>query len=112
VSCGRFHTACVTESGALYTWGRGANGQLGHGDVSDQATPKRVESGLKDKIMVKVACGENHSAAVDSAGAIYTTGGTREPPLVRVILIALSRHATYGTHNTHGARRLMSLHRR
>jgi alpha-tubulin suppressor-like RCC1 family protein len=80
VSCGRFHTACVTESGALYTWGRGANGQLGHGDVSDQPTPKRVETGIKDKVMVKVACGENHSAAVDSAGAIYTTGGTRASP--------------------------------
>ncbi|ELR17738.1 ubiquitin ligase, putative [Acanthamoeba castellanii str. Neff] len=75
VACGRFHSACVTEEGALYTWGRGANGQLGHGDMTDQATPKRVEAGIKDKIMVKVACGENHSAAVDSAGVIYTTGG-------------------------------------
>jgi alpha-tubulin suppressor-like RCC1 family protein len=75
VACGRFHSACVTEEGALYTWGRGANGQLGHGDMTDQATPKRVEAGIKDKTMVKVACGENHSAAVDRSGVIYTTGG-------------------------------------
>jgi alpha-tubulin suppressor-like RCC1 family protein len=67
----------VTEGGALYTWGRGANGQLGHGDTTDQAVPKRVEPVLKDKMVVKVACGENHSAAIDDAGRVYVSGGTQ-----------------------------------
>lgn len=76
VACGRFHTACVTEDGGLYTWGRGANGQLGHGDMNDQPLPKKVEGSLKNVQIVKVGCGENHTAAISSSGLIYTSGGS------------------------------------
>jgi len=48
ISCGRFHSACVDLNGVLYTWGRGATGQLGHGDSLDQAIPKKVEGSLKE----------------------------------------------------------------
>jgi alpha-tubulin suppressor-like RCC1 family protein len=33
VACGNVHTAAVTRSGALYTWGYGGEGRLGHGDT-------------------------------------------------------------------------------
>ena len=29
VSCAEHHTAAVSDSGVLYTWGRGQNGRLG-----------------------------------------------------------------------------------
>lgn len=94
VACGRFHSACVAEDGRLYTWGRGASGQLGHGDTNDQATPKEVAGGLKGKVVLKVACGENHSAAIDKTGLIYTTGGLLalgnlgvDPPLIMLFLV-------------------------
>lgn len=39
VACGAEHSAAVTDVGALLTWGKGANGRLGHGDEQTRATP-------------------------------------------------------------------------
>lgn len=42
------HSACVTTSGKLYTWGHGDSGRLGHNNEKSCTVPKRVEikSGL------------------------------------------------------------------
>ncbi len=32
VTAGGSHSAAVTESGQLYTWGKGSYGRLGHGE--------------------------------------------------------------------------------
>lgn len=42
VACGGAHSACITASGELYTWGKGRYGRLGHGDSDDQLRPKKV----------------------------------------------------------------------
>ncbi|XP_043409856.1 RCC1 domain-containing protein 1 isoform X3 [Prionailurus bengalensis] len=42
-SCGSRHTAVVTRTGELYTWGWGKYGQLGHKDTSSVDRPRRVE---------------------------------------------------------------------
>ena len=42
VACGMSHTAAVTESGGVYTFGLGDYGQLGHGDEENQLAPRRV----------------------------------------------------------------------
>ena len=42
VACGGAHSACITSSGELYTWGKGRYGRLGHGDSEDQLRPKLV----------------------------------------------------------------------
>ena len=42
VAAGSNHSAAVTSSGELYTWGLGEYGRLGHGDNLTQLTPKRV----------------------------------------------------------------------
>ncbi|KAK7318417.1 hypothetical protein RJT34_03117 [Clitoria ternatea] len=39
VSCGWRHTIVVTERDNVYSWGRGANGQLGHGETIDRNVP-------------------------------------------------------------------------
>ena len=31
IACGSSYCAAVTDEGALYTWGSGENGRLGHG---------------------------------------------------------------------------------
>lgn len=42
VACGGAHSAAITNSGQLFTWGKGRYGRLGHGDSEDQLTPKLV----------------------------------------------------------------------
>nr|CAB3488745.1 unnamed protein product [Digitaria exilis] len=48
VSCGSYHVAVLTNAGEVYTWGKGANGRLGHGDVADRKVPTVVEA-LRDR---------------------------------------------------------------
>ena len=36
ISCGLYHSICVDRKGKVYSWGRGAEGQLGLGDVESQ----------------------------------------------------------------------------
>ncbi len=33
VAAGAINSAAITEDGSLYTWGKGALGRLGHGEV-------------------------------------------------------------------------------
>ena len=35
LSCGWRHTFAVTETGDVFSWGRGVNGQLGHDEAKD-----------------------------------------------------------------------------
>ena len=43
VACGEAHSAAVSASGRLYTWGRASYGRLGHGDREDLKAPKLVD---------------------------------------------------------------------
>ncbi|XP_039818164.1 PH, RCC1 and FYVE domains-containing protein 1-like isoform X3 [Panicum virgatum] len=63
IACGPWHTAIVTSSGQLYTYGDGTFGVLGHGDTQGISRPKEVES-LKGSKVKCVACGPWHTAAI------------------------------------------------
>ncbi|KAJ7969838.1 Regulator of chromosome condensation (RCC1) family with FYVE zinc finger domain-containing protein [Quillaja saponaria] len=63
IACGAYHVAVLTSRNEVYTWGKGANGRLGHGDVEDRKTPTLVEP-LKDKHVKYIACGSNYTAAI------------------------------------------------
>ncbi|CAN8256534.1 unnamed protein product [Cochlearia groenlandica] len=63
IACGAYHVAVLTSRTEVYTWGKGSNGRLGHGDVDDRNSPTLVES-LKDKQVKSIACGTNFTAAV------------------------------------------------
>ncbi|KAL1491483.1 hypothetical protein ABEB36_012074 [Hypothenemus hampei] len=56
IACGGAHSAAITASGHLYTWGKGRYGRLGHGDSEDQLKPKLVDALLGNKV-IGVACG-------------------------------------------------------
>ena len=44
VSAGEQHSLAITADGALWSWGGGASGSLGHGeDLSNQLLPKKIE---------------------------------------------------------------------
>lgn len=49
----------------MYTWGRGEDGQLGHGDTQDRSSPALVEA-LQGKIIVQMACGSGHTIVLSS----------------------------------------------
>jgi len=62
VSLGRVHTAALTHSNEIYTWGCGHKGRLGHGGTDDEEQPRLVEEfdgGWCD--LVTVQCGLDHT---------------------------------------------------
>ncbi|WOL02321.1 E3 ubiquitin-protein ligase [Canna indica] len=63
VACGSYHVAVLTIRSEVFTWGKGANGRLGHGDIEDRKTPNLVEA-LKDRAVKYIACGANFTAAI------------------------------------------------
>lgn len=63
VACGEWHTAVLSSSGQLFTYGDGTFGVLGHGSLQSVFVPKEVEY-LKGLRVKSVACGPWHTAAV------------------------------------------------
>ncbi|XP_059287446.1 PH, RCC1 and FYVE domains-containing protein 1 isoform X2 [Lycium ferocissimum] len=63
IACGAYHVAVLTSRTEVYTWGKGANGRLGHGNTDDRNSPTLVEA-LKDKQVKSIACGTNFTAAI------------------------------------------------
>ncbi|KAF2314758.1 hypothetical protein GH714_033466 [Hevea brasiliensis] len=63
VACGEWHTAIVSSSGQLFTYGDGTFGVLGHGNLQSVYYPKEVES-LRGLRVKSVACGSWHTAAI------------------------------------------------
>ncbi|KAE9622284.1 putative chromatin regulator PHD family [Lupinus albus] len=63
VSCGANHVAVLTSRSELYTWGKGANGRLGHGDIEDRKTPTLVEA-LKERLVKNISCGSNFTSCI------------------------------------------------
>ncbi|KAM5553176.1 PH, RCC1 and FYVE domains-containing protein 1 [Rosa sericea] len=63
ISCGAHHVAVLTSRSEVFTWGRGANGRLGHGDTEDRRTPTLVEA-LKDRHVKSISCGSNFTSSI------------------------------------------------
>ncbi|XP_039000067.1 PH, RCC1 and FYVE domains-containing protein 1-like [Hibiscus syriacus] len=63
ISCGAYHVAVLTSRSEVFTWGRGANGRLGHGDIEDRKTPTLVEA-LRDKHVKNISCGSNFTSSI------------------------------------------------
>ncbi|XP_047306824.1 PH, RCC1 and FYVE domains-containing protein 1-like [Impatiens glandulifera] len=63
VSCGAYHVAVLTTRNEVYTWGKGTNGRLGHGDIDDRKTPFLVDA-LKDRHVKFIACGSHYTMAI------------------------------------------------
>ncbi|KAI5078192.1 hypothetical protein GOP47_0008016 [Adiantum capillus-veneris] len=76
IACGAHHVAVLTSKSEVYTWGKGANGRLGHGDVEDKKSPALVEA-LKDRQVKSIACGSSFTAAI----CLHKWGAGSEQPL-------------------------------
>ena len=89
----------LSDTGEVWTWGRGDEGQLGHGNNEPSSRPMKVAfdaagggmsaggrvvrdrepgaasvRGPGDVVVVAVACGRQHSAALDNDGKLWTWG--------------------------------------
>lgn len=70
------HSLCVSTTGALYSFGNGERGRLGHGDERPRWRPNLVKffSG-SDGLRVRcAAAGELHSCVLTDAGCVYAFG--------------------------------------
>ena len=75
VACGQDHTAVVTEGGGVYTFGKGGQGRLGHGNEENQLAPRRVPAAaFNGERGVMVAVGYAHTVALSEAGHVFTWG--------------------------------------
>ncbi|XP_046716127.1 alsin isoform X1 [Silurus meridionalis] len=82
----RDHTVALTPAGVaesdsrlpslqteVWSWGRGQEGQLGHGDVLSRMQPFCIKS-LSGKEVVQVAAGAFHSLALTAQSQVYSWG--------------------------------------
>lgn len=73
VAPGPMHSLVVVQRGAVFSFGSGAYGQLGHGDQAGRRVPREVEA-LSDEHAVAVAAGWNHVLVVMDSGRMFTFG--------------------------------------
>jgi alpha-tubulin suppressor-like RCC1 family protein len=66
----------IGQAGELFSWGRGENMLLGHGDTQDQPSPKRVEA-VQGVRMSSVSVGVWHALALTEDGLVYAWGENR-----------------------------------
>eukprot|EP01118_Nematostelium_gracile_P013110 TRINITY_DN4908_c0_g1_i1.p1 TRINITY_DN4908_c0_g1~~TRINITY_DN4908_c0_g1_i1.p1 ORF type:complete len:793 (-),score=171.07 TRINITY_DN4908_c0_g1_i1:23-2269(-) len=64
VACGQLHTVAVADN-AVYTWGWGESGCLGHGDRRFHLVPKEVEA-VRGRTVSCAAAGWKHSLLVEA----------------------------------------------
>ncbi|KAL6079784.1 hypothetical protein STEG23_023425 [Scotinomys teguina] len=63
ISCGEEHTAVLTKSGGVFTFGAGSCGQLGHNSMNDEVNPRRVLE-LMGSEVTQIACGRESQTVV------------------------------------------------
>ncbi|CAI5784678.1 probable E3 ubiquitin-protein ligase HERC6 [Podarcis lilfordi] len=73
ISCGKEHSLAVCNNGRVFSWGAGAFGQLGTGELKERLIPKKVDGLSKYKI-IQVACGNYHSIALAKDGRVFSWG--------------------------------------
>jgi alpha-tubulin suppressor-like RCC1 family protein len=74
VMCGEYHSAILSKTGGLLTFGCGNAGQLGHPVMDDLCTPQTVEYFLPFPLIKKVALGDAHTVVVLADGSVHAFG--------------------------------------
>ena len=63
-----------TAGNVVCSWGRGEDGQLGHGDAEDRLTPTQL-SALDGHEIASVTCGADHTTAYsETHKEVYSWG--------------------------------------
>ena len=65
------HTIVLAVDGTAYSWGKGREGALGHGDIRDLAQPTRIRA-LSN--VCAIATGDSHALAITADGSVWSWG--------------------------------------
>ncbi|GBG28169.1 E3 ubiquitin-protein ligase HECTD3 [Hondaea fermentalgiana] len=69
------HTLCVTQEGALYSFGYNYRGQLGHGNTTSISIPQLVPGfGIPGRRVRYVSCSYYHSVVATDSGEVFSFG--------------------------------------
>lgn len=95
ISAANKHTAAVTESGEIFTWGCNKEGQLGYGTSNSASNyiPRMVES-LKGKVLRGVSAAKYHTVALAADNEVYTWGHRLVTPRRIVIARSLKKYGS------------------
>lgn len=74
IAAGDSHSAAISKTFEVYTWGDGSYGKLGHGTLSNELTPKHVEE-LNLLKVADISCGVYHTMVVTQTNKVYSFGG-------------------------------------
>ncbi|KAI3799452.1 hypothetical protein L1987_34750 [Smallanthus sonchifolius] len=75
VAAANKHTAVVSDSGEVFTWGCNKEGQLGYGTSNSGSnyTPRLVEY-LKGKVFIRISAAKYHTMVLGADGEVFTWG--------------------------------------
>eukprot|EP00656_Telonema_subtile_P058621 TRINITY_DN9984_c0_g1_i4.p1 TRINITY_DN9984_c0_g1~~TRINITY_DN9984_c0_g1_i4.p1 ORF type:complete len:988 (-),score=283.00 TRINITY_DN9984_c0_g1_i4:102-3065(-) len=95
VAFGTMHMLALARGGHVFSWGSGANGQLGHGTTESLSSPLLIRS-LEEKGVCQIAAGGAHSAGLCDNGNLYMWGwnNSGQLGLEDVELRKIPTHAT------------------
>eukprot|EP00929_Paragymnodinium_shiwhaense_P114276 TRINITY_DN8261_c1_g1_i4.p1 TRINITY_DN8261_c1_g1~~TRINITY_DN8261_c1_g1_i4.p1 ORF type:complete len:741 (+),score=112.23 TRINITY_DN8261_c1_g1_i4:64-2223(+) len=91
VACGRYHTAVLTSTGEVFTFGATVSGQLGRATVypaapawqpgvasfsalDDEAASSKKSSCGPSVSIIQVACGDEHTLCLSDTGRVFAFG--------------------------------------
>ena len=80
VAAGANHTVAVSETGGLWTCGRGRHGQLGHGHFHDAGPLRRLDA-LRGMRVTHAVAGGAHSLCLTECGSVWSWGACRHGQL-------------------------------
>ncbi|CAE7682398.1 RCC2 [Symbiodinium pilosum] len=80
VAVGKAHSVLLTDEGVLYSWGTNNEfGQLGRAchNQDKMLKPAPIIGGIKQEIVIQIACGMNHCVALTQRGALFAWGNNK-----------------------------------
>lgn len=87
VAAANKHTAVVSDSGEVFTWGCNKEGQLGYGTSKSASNyaPRVVES-LNGKVLVAVAAAKYHTIVLGADGEVMAVMPLPVRPFIHAIM--------------------------
>lgn len=75
VEVGENHSCAITDTNALFTWGKGDNWQLGQGDSKGRSLPKQVH--FEKRFVLHVSAGSEHTLVELDDNSVWQFGYAR-----------------------------------